>query len=156
MTKKAKRLALPNYLNAVRNHVNHCVKCGETNGLDIAHYSGLYSDKLGNGMGSKSHDYCVARLCRHCHQQMDSYELGNSEQRAWLFVGHIYFTMRELIGVKHNSVTIPKDLKRQQWLNEMATELMWLVCSDDSMAVTSKDLIDCLASKRNYIAKVGS
>ncbi len=154
MKNKKQRLKLPNYLNAVRNHVNHCVKCGDTSGLEVAHYSGLYSDKLGNGMGSKSHDYCVARLCHDCHEKMDSYAIGNSEQRAMLFIEHIQLTLQELIGVKANAVVVPKDLKRQRWIDKVAEDLDLLIYSDE--VLTSKDLIDCLASKRNYIAKVGS
>ncbi len=110
---KQQRLKLPGYLSAVGNHVTHCVNCGTAEGLQIAHYSGLYSDRLGNGMGSKSHDYCVARLCRDCHRKLDNYELGNDEKRAKIFLVAIVKTMTEICRTWRDSTPKPRDISEQ-------------------------------------------
>ncbi len=150
---KQQRLKLPKYLAVVAKYAPNCVACGATEGVQNAHYSGLYSEKLGNGMGSKSHDYCVARLCRPCHQAMDSYANGNSAERAYQFVTHIWVTLQEVAGAKVNFVVTPNDLKEQKWLKEVATGLTWLITSDSF--VDEQGLIEYLASKRNFVERNG-
>ena len=63
-----------------------CVICGANDGTVLAaHYSGLGSGALGNGMGTKSGDLFVADLCSRCHSSMDSYEAGNDAGRCYEF-----------------------------------------------------------------------
>lgn len=148
------RVKLPKYLAAVGNHVTHCVKCGTTEQLEVAHYSGLYSDRLGNGMASKSHDYCVARLCKGCHGDFDGYVGDNDDARALDFVWQIYQTMRAMAVAKENTTPTPPDLAKQPWLIKTATDLMWLMTSDDD-SIDAALLIDFLAQQRDTIAECG-
>lgn len=153
MTKQP-RLELPKYLDTVRNHVTHCVKCGTTEKLEVAHYSGLYADRLGKGMGSKCHDYAVARLCRDCHTKLDSYAEGNDEQRAMDFIWYIYQTMRIMALAEQNTTPTPKDLAALPWLTKTTIDLMWLITSDAD-GIDADLLIDFLAQQRNDIAGWG-
>lgn len=100
---KNQHLKLSKYLNAIRSHVTHCVECSAV-ATDIAHYSGLHSDKLGKGRGCKAHDYAVARLCRECHTKLDNYESGNDEDRVYDFLSLIYATAHALEQSMDNTV----------------------------------------------------
>lgn len=150
MTKQP-RLQLPKYLDAVRNHVTHCVKCGTTEKLDVAHYSGLYADRLSKGTGSKCHDYAVARLCRSCHTAMDSYAEGNNEERALAFLYAIEETLHCLHWSLTESIPVPNDLKQQEWLEtvlkRMITSRLW--------NETANEVTKMLAEQRDYIAECG-
>lgn len=151
---KQQRLKLPKYLATVAKYVPNCVECGTTEGVQNAHYSGLYSDRLGNGMGSKSHDYCVARLCQDCHVKMDSYADGNDESRAMAFIEAIYQTMRTMALAKMHTAPTPPDLAKQPWLVKTATDLMWLITSDAD-GIDAEILIDYLASQRDFVEENG-
>ncbi len=74
-----------------------CVLCGADDGTVVAaHYSGLYSNALGKGMGQKAWDFCSAHLCHRCHTDLDSYAAGNSEERAVRFMVAILKTQKRL------------------------------------------------------------
>jgi len=49
-----------------------CVRCGKTNGVVSAHYTGVRRLKLGGGYGIKVHDFLTADLCQECHTWMDT------------------------------------------------------------------------------------
>jgi hypothetical protein len=49
-----------------------CVRCGKTNGVVGAHYTGVRRLKLGGGYGIKVHDFLTADLCQECHTYMDT------------------------------------------------------------------------------------
>lgn len=146
------RVKLPKYLDAVRSYVTHCVKCGTTEQLEVAHYSGLYSDRLGNGMASKSHDYCVARLCKGCHGDFDGYVGDNDDARALDFVQAINRTMLTLWHIWLNSTPKPKDIDEQlKWLGDVNQELDWKLWQGHS----ATEIIEFLAQQRDYIAERG-
>lgn len=147
---KKQRLKLPKYLDAVGKYVTCCVKCGTTEGLQVAHYSGLYSNRLGNGMGSKSHDYCVARLCQPCHAAFDGYAGDNDDGRAENFIDCIYLTMRELAIVKDTTIPPPAGLKNMPWLETVAKDFMWLITADSEL-IDADYLVEFLALKRDEI-----
>ena len=73
------------YLDGVR-----CAKCGaQASGFmqtDPAHYSGLFSDRLGKGGAQKCADIVSCPLCRKCHTDFDLYRTGNDEKRAAEFL----------------------------------------------------------------------
>lgn len=153
MTKQP-RLKLPKYLDAVRNHVTQCVTpdCFATERLDVAHYSGLYADRLGKGTGSKCHDYAVARLCRSCHVKMDSYTEGNDEERAMAFIEAINRTLLVLWNTWRNSTPKPKDIDEQlDWFGDVNVSLDVMLFSRKSVT----EIIDFLAEQRDYIAECG-
>ena len=60
----------PKLLRASRDQV--CVRCGKTNGVVGAHYTGVRRLKLGGGYGIKVHDFLTADLCQECHTYMDT------------------------------------------------------------------------------------
>jgi len=75
-----------------------CIRCGRDDGTVVAaHYSGLFSNLLGKGMGQKPHDHCVAHLCRDCHIDYDAYTKGNNEGRAINFLMDILLTLERLL-----------------------------------------------------------
>lgn len=79
-----------------------CVRCGANDGTVVfAHYSGGYSLRLGNGMGTKSNDLCGADLCYACHTEFDQYAAGNTPERDAEFMFCILQTLirREQQGV---------------------------------------------------------
>lgn len=49
-----------------------CVRCGQTQGVVCAHYTGVRRLKLGGGYGIKVHDFLTADLCQECHSYMDT------------------------------------------------------------------------------------
>ena len=49
-----------------------CVRCGKTDGVVAAHYTGVRRLKLGGGYGIKVHDFLTADLCQECHYYMDT------------------------------------------------------------------------------------
>lgn len=49
-----------------------CVRCGKTDGVIGAHYTGVRRLKLGGGYGIKVHDFLTADLCQECHLYMDT------------------------------------------------------------------------------------
>ena len=71
-----------------------CVRCGANDGTTVfAHYSGGYSLRLGNGMGTKSDDLLGADLCHQCHTRFDSYAGGNTPERDSEFMFCIFQTL---------------------------------------------------------------
>ena len=83
-------------LDYARNYP--CIQCRNDDGTIVAaHYSGIYADMLGKGMGQKPHDHCVAYLCRACHIDYDSYHSGNTEERANAFLMDILLTLERLL-----------------------------------------------------------
>ena len=85
------------YLDRIRNLP--CQLCGVDDGTIVpAHYSGIYSQQLGKGMGQKSSDHCVAALCHPCHESMDKYTDGNTDARAVRFMLAIFKTQWELLN----------------------------------------------------------
>jgi len=60
----------PKLLKASNGQV--CVRCGKTQGVVGAHYTGVRRLKLGGGYGIKVHDWLVADLCQECHLYMDT------------------------------------------------------------------------------------
>lgn len=49
-----------------------CVRCGNTQGVVSAHYTGVRRLRLGGGYGIKVHDFLTADLCQACHTYMDT------------------------------------------------------------------------------------
>lgn len=49
-----------------------CVRCGNTEGVVGAHYTGVRRLKLGGGHSIKVHDFLTADLCQACHTYMDT------------------------------------------------------------------------------------
>jgi hypothetical protein len=49
-----------------------CVRCGKTEGVVGAHYTGVRRLQLGGGYGIKVHDFLTADLCQECHGYMDT------------------------------------------------------------------------------------
>lgn len=148
---KQQRLKLPKYLATAAKYVPHCVECGTTEGVQNAHYSGLYSDRLGSGMGSKSHDYCVARLCRDCHVKMDNYAEGNDEERAADFIDAIMETLRLLHWAGRETVPAPKEISQQPWITPLLKKMLvggWRCEKPESM-------IDMLARQRDFVGENG-
>lgn len=85
----------PKLLEAARGQ--SCALCGADDGTVVAaHYSGLYSNALGKGMGQKAWDHCTAHLCHRCHTDLDTYAEGNSEERAIRFMVAIFKTQKRL------------------------------------------------------------
>jgi hypothetical protein len=60
----------PKLLRASKDQV--CVRCGKTQGVVGAHYTGVRRLKLGGGYGIKVHDFLTADLCPECHTYMDT------------------------------------------------------------------------------------
>jgi hypothetical protein len=49
-----------------------CQFCGADNATTVAaHYQGMWSNKVGKGMGMKPHDAAIAYLCSDCHDLLD-------------------------------------------------------------------------------------
>lgn len=85
-TKPTPKDPLGKYAKLLRDAETHdCIRCGGPDSV-AAHYSGLMSHALGNGMGKKSHDLATAYLCTPCHTHFDSYEDGNDVERAFEFM----------------------------------------------------------------------
>lgn len=85
----------PKLLEAARGQ--SCALCGADDGTVVAaHYSGLYSNALGKGMGQKAWDHCTAHLCHRCHTDLDAYAEGNNEERAIRFMVAIFKTQKRL------------------------------------------------------------
>lgn len=85
----------PKLLEAARGQ--SCALCGADDGTVVAaHYSGLYSNALGKGMGQKAWDHCTAHLCHRCHNDLDTYAEGNNEERAIRFMVAIFKTQKRL------------------------------------------------------------
>lgn len=85
----------PKLLKAARGQ--SCALCGADDGTVVAaHYSGLYSNALGKGMGQKAWDHCTAHLCHRCHTDLDTYADGNNEERAIRFMVAIFKTQKRL------------------------------------------------------------
>lgn len=60
-----------------------CQICGVRDDTVVgAHYQGLYSQRLGKGMGQKPTDLAIFAACRDCHAKVDNYEHGNIDQQA--------------------------------------------------------------------------
>lgn len=59
-----------------------CVRCGKTEGVVGAHYTGCRRLAYGGGLGKKVHDFLTADLCPVCHQYMDT--LSRDKDRAFL------------------------------------------------------------------------
>jgi hypothetical protein len=60
----------PKLLAASRDQC--CVRCGKTEGVVGAHYTGVRRLQLGGGYGLKVHDFLTADLCQECHGYMDT------------------------------------------------------------------------------------
>jgi len=60
----------PKLLASVKDQC--CVRCGKTEGVVGAHYTGVRRLKLGGGYGIKVHDFLTADLCQECHTYMDT------------------------------------------------------------------------------------
>jgi len=60
----------PKLLRASKDQA--CVRCGKTQGVVGAHYTGVRRLKLGGGYGIKVHDFLTADLCQECHTYMDT------------------------------------------------------------------------------------
>jgi len=60
----------PKLLAASRDQC--CVRCGNTEGVVGAHYTGVRRLQLGGGYGIKVHDFLTADLCQACHGYMDT------------------------------------------------------------------------------------
>ena len=91
------------YLNEVAGLMT-CQLCGAMDGTIVpAHYSGMYANSLGKGMGQKAADHCVAALCGRCHADFDGYQNGNNDERAARFMTAILKTQHALL---QNGVSI--------------------------------------------------
>jgi hypothetical protein len=84
-----------------------CVRCGSTEGVVGAHYTGVRRLAYGGGYGIKVHDFLIAHLCGNCHREMDL--LFRDKEKKWLhseeFQHYIVLTLTRLfeegiIGVK--------------------------------------------------------
>lgn len=88
MLAKNGRIEMPKLLKAANGQ--SCIKCGVYDKSVVpAHYSGLWAHRLGNGVGTKCHDFCVADLCRVCrkrHADFDDYSHGNDWERSTEFL----------------------------------------------------------------------
>jgi 5-methylcytosine-specific restriction endonuclease McrA len=80
------------YHNWIRKE-SECVKCKAPE-AEVCHYSGRYASTLGKGLGLKAHWHCCAALCRRCHTEFDSYQTGNTDERAIDFMLRIFETQR--------------------------------------------------------------
>lgn len=60
----------PKLLKASKDQA--CVRCGKTEGVVGAHYTGVRRLRLGGGYGIKVHDFLTADLCQECHTYMDT------------------------------------------------------------------------------------
>lgn len=60
----------PKLLKSSKDQV--CVRCGKTDGVVSAHYTGVRRLRLGGGYGIKVHDFLTADLCQECHSYMDT------------------------------------------------------------------------------------
>ena len=66
-----------------------CICCGSNPASVIpAHYSGMWSNKLGKGYGIKPHDL-TADLCGECHHKFDNHINGNNLENSFLFCTYI-------------------------------------------------------------------
>lgn len=75
-----------------------CVRCDANDGTVVAaHYSGIYATRFGRGRGIKPHDFCVADLCSRCHGYFDSYENGNTDERAAEFMTYVLLTIHRRV-----------------------------------------------------------
>lgn len=60
-----------------------CQYCSTDNGTIVAaHYSGMWSNKVGKGKGLKPHDAAIAYLCMDCHDIVDNRNNVYSEHEA--------------------------------------------------------------------------
>lgn len=73
-----------------------CVICGDDRTTVAAHYSGLYADRLGKGVGQKSGDIFAAHLCALHHAELDQYINGNTDARALRFFLAVFETQKRL------------------------------------------------------------
>lgn len=102
----------PKLLKASNGQV--CVRCGKTEGVVGAHYTGVRRLRLGGGYGIKVHDFLTADLCQECHHWMDTLSrekesrYGHSEE----FFYYIALTwerrfVQGTIVVAQNRVALP-------------------------------------------------
>ena len=73
-----------------------CALCG-ANGEQVAHYSGRYAHVLGRGRGVKASDHATCKLCKSCHDWLDSYAGGNDDERTIMFLLAILRSQQYLI-----------------------------------------------------------
>lgn len=59
-----------------------CIRCGSTQGVVGAHYTGARRLAYGGGMGIKVHDFLIAHLCGECHRELDC--LSRRKSDKWL------------------------------------------------------------------------
>ena len=59
-----------------------CVRCGCEDGTIVpAHYTGVRRNAFGGGLGIKVADILTARLCRKCHEWIDT--LSRDKEDRW-------------------------------------------------------------------------
>lgn len=57
-----------------------CVRCGKTDNVIGAHYTGVRRLNFGGGYGIKVHDFLTADLCQECHYYMDTLSRDKEKQ----------------------------------------------------------------------------
>lgn len=72
-----------------------CVRCGNTESVVGAHYTGVRRLAYGGGHGKKCHDFLTADLCGACHHFMDtlSRDKGRAYEHSELFLHFIVLTL---------------------------------------------------------------
>jgi hypothetical protein len=60
------------------------VRCGNTEGVVGAHYTGIRRLAFGGGFGIKVHDFLIADLCQECHRYMDTLSRKKDGKAEWL------------------------------------------------------------------------
>lgn len=66
-----------------------CVNCNAQDGTIVrAHYSGPRQHQYGKGRGIKGHDCVAADLCQKCHNQFDSYKVGQGATQMLRDIDH--------------------------------------------------------------------
>lgn len=63
-----------------------CIRCGRTDTVIPAHYTGIRQLAFGKGKGIKCHDCCTADLCQDCHAYFDQPEQRKSIEASEEFL----------------------------------------------------------------------
>lgn len=59
----------------------NCIRCGGSETVVGAHYTGTRRSAYGGGMGRKVHDLVIAHLCQKCHVWMDQLLRADNRSR---------------------------------------------------------------------------
>ena len=89
-----------------------CVNCGARDGTVVAaHYTGLRGHLLGKGTGHKSHDLCIADLCRACHHKFDvAFDGSSFDKKIDLSEQFLFLIIQTLIRrIDQGVITIKGD-----------------------------------------------